>query len=213
MGGVISVLRIFSKRPPLEAMAPTKKAPAGKSPFLSGPKKTPEQLKAQKASLRNITSPFPKFVEIGRVALIKGGPDAGKIVAIVDIVDAKHYLADGPGSGVTRCVVAAANIHLTKFVIKFPRGGSTKVVRQSWTASGLQEKWEHSKLAKKLSDEKKREGMNDLDRFKVYKAKQARNRILKRQYFVLRKKARKSGVFAPKALRIAVKGKSTKKAK
>merc|ERR1712071_418603 len=164
--------RIFSKRPPLEAMAPTKKAPAGKSPFLSGPKKTPEQLKAQKASLRNITSPFPKFVEIGRVALIKGGPDAGKIVAIVDIVDAKHYLADG-----------------------------------------LQEKWEHSKLAKKLSDEKKREGMNDLDRFKVYKAKQARNRILKRQYFVLRKKARKSGVFAPKALRIAVKGKSTKKAK
>merc|ERR1712071_222599 len=66
MGGVISVLRIFSKRPPLEAMAPTKKAPAGKSPFLSGPKKTPEQLKAQKASLRNITSPFPKFVEIGR---------------------------------------------------------------------------------------------------------------------------------------------------
>ncbi|CAG0887072.1 unnamed protein product [Cyprideis torosa] len=58
-----------------------------------------------------------------------------------------------------------------------------------------------------------RKAMTDFDRFKLYKAKQARNRILKRQYFVMRKAARKAGKFQAKALKEAVKGKQKKKGK
>eukprot|EP01036_Dinobryon_divergens_P053180 gene53180-71096_t len=43
---------------------------------------------------------FTRFVEIGRVGLINYGPDCGKLCTIIDVVDAKRVLIDGP-QGVT----------------------------------------------------------------------------------------------------------------
>jgi hypothetical protein len=37
-----------------------------------------------------VTSSFPKFVQIGRVCLLKAGKQAGKIVSIVDVIDGKR---------------------------------------------------------------------------------------------------------------------------
>ncbi|CAG0887071.1 unnamed protein product [Cyprideis torosa] len=136
---------------PSESIYSAPKAAAAKQV----PKKSPEELKAQKEELRSITKAFPKFVEIGRIALLKKGPDAGKIVTVVDVIDARHYLVDGPGSGVTRRAVQCHDIHLTKFAFTIPRGGSTKCIRKKWEDTKLMEKWEHSKLYKKLNDEKK----------------------------------------------------------
>jgi large subunit ribosomal protein L14e len=34
--------------------------------------------------------PFKRFVEVGRVALVNFGPDAGRLCTIIDIVDAKR---------------------------------------------------------------------------------------------------------------------------
>ncbi len=48
--------------------------------------------------------PFKKFVEIGRVAYINAGPEAGKIAAIVNVIDQNRVLVDGPTSGVRRQV-------------------------------------------------------------------------------------------------------------
>ena len=48
--------------------------------------------------------PFKKFVEIGRVAVLGQGPDAGKIAAIVNVIDQNRVLVDGPTSGVLRQV-------------------------------------------------------------------------------------------------------------
>ena len=50
------------------------------------------------------TMPFKKFVEIGRVAYINAGPEAGKIAAIVNVIDQNRVLVDGPTSGVRRQV-------------------------------------------------------------------------------------------------------------
>jgi large subunit ribosomal protein L14e len=48
--------------------------------------------------------PFKKFVEIGRVAYVNSGPEAGKIAAIVNVIDQNRVLIDGPTSGVRRQV-------------------------------------------------------------------------------------------------------------
>ena len=49
--------------------------------------------------------PFKKFVEVGRVAVLRGeGPNQGKIAAIVNVIDQNRVLVDGPTSGVLRQV-------------------------------------------------------------------------------------------------------------
>ena len=49
--------------------------------------------------------PYKKFVEIGRVAVLNTGKDAGKIAAIVNVIDQNRVLIDGPTSGVPRQVI------------------------------------------------------------------------------------------------------------
>ena len=42
---------------------------------------------------------FNNFVEIGRVAYVSIGPFKHRLVAIVDVINQKSALIDGPGSG------------------------------------------------------------------------------------------------------------------
>ncbi|CAG0907676.1 unnamed protein product, partial [Darwinula stevensoni] len=69
---------------------------------------------------------------------------------------------------------------------------------RNWEAAKLTEIWEHSKLAKKLLDAKKREAMNDFDRFKLARAKQIRNRIVRQRFVPMLRKARREGTLKPK---------------
>ena len=43
-----------------------------------------------------------RFVEIGRVAYVNFGPEQGKLCVVVDVVDSKRALVDGPSTGVHR---------------------------------------------------------------------------------------------------------------
>nr|XP_014343033.1 PREDICTED: 60S ribosomal protein L14-like [Latimeria chalumnae] len=61
---------------------------------------------------------FKRYVEIGRVAYISFGPHAGKLVAIVDVIDQNRALVDGPCSGVRRQAMPFKCMQLTDFVIK-----------------------------------------------------------------------------------------------
>ena len=63
--------------------------------------------------------PFKKFVEIGRVAYVNAGPEAGKIVAIVNVIDQNRVLIDGPTSGVRR-QVGKMWVVLAVFRIRIP---------------------------------------------------------------------------------------------
>merc|ERR1719239_1830018 len=49
---------------------------------------------------------------------------------------------------------------------------------KAWEAAEVDKKWSETTWAKKLASREKRAGLTDFDRFKLMKAKQARNRII-----------------------------------
>merc|ERR1712212_908022 len=132
--------------------------------------------------------PFKKFVEIGRVAVLNGeGPNQGKIAAIVNVIDQNRVLVDGPTSGVLRQAYPIKQLQLTPIAVKFPFNASTKVVRAELVANKVDETWANSTWSKK------RAGLTDLDRFKLRKAKSARNKILAKALNSKKKTLRKAG--------------------
>merc|ERR1711957_540537 len=74
---------------------------------------------------------FDRFVEPGRLALITYGPCAGKMFTIVDIVDQKKVVVDGPKdiTGVERHMMPVRRPSLTDFKCKLARGGREKSLR------------------------------------------------------------------------------------
>merc|ERR1712000_743287 len=61
------------------------------------------------------TMVFKRFVEIGRVAVINYGPDAGKLCVIIDVLDQNRAFIDGPSSitGVQRQAIPFKRLALT----------------------------------------------------------------------------------------------------
>merc|ERR1719322_1457765 len=137
--------------------------------------------------------PFQRFVEIGRVAVIQDGDSAGKIAAIVDVIDQNRVLVDGPCSGVLRQQMKIKNLHLTPIKITFPFSARTKVVRKAWEEEKVADKWAASSWAKRMAMKAKRRGLNDFDRFKLMKAKSARNKISAKAVNIKKKKMSKAG--------------------
>ncbi|NXN18114.1 RL14 protein, partial [Indicator maculatus] len=136
---------------------------------------------------------FKRFVEIGRVAFISFGPHAGKLVAIVDVIDQNRALVDGPCSGVRRQAMPFKCMQLTDFVLKFPPSARQKCVRRAWEKENINEKWAATRWAKKIEAREKKAKMTDFDRYKVMKAKKMRNRIIKHEMKKLQKMASKKG--------------------
>ncbi|EFN65932.1 60S ribosomal protein L14, partial [Camponotus floridanus] len=98
---------------------------------------------------------FQRFVQSGRVAYVGDGPHQGKLVTIVDIIDQNRVLVDGPSTGVPRCEMRLNELHLTKFRIRFPFSGSTRVVRKAWDAADINELWKQTMWARKVEAKKK----------------------------------------------------------
>ena len=141
-----------------------------------------------------------RFVEIGRVAYIAYGPDQGKLCAIVDVIDQNRALIDGPCTGVSRKQINFKSIHLTGIKLTMPRSLRNGLLRKKWVAEKVQEQWEKTTWAQKIADRAKRSQLTDFDRFKLMKAKQARNRLINVEFGKLRKQARKAPV-KPKRVR------------
>merc|ERR1712179_294081 len=137
--------------------------------------------------------PFQRFIEVGRVAVLADGADKGKIAAIVDVIDQNRVLLDGPCTGVTRQAYRIKNLHLTPLVTKFPFSARTKVVRAAWETDGISKKLEESSWAKRMAMKEKRKALTDFDRFKLMKAKAARNKILAKAVNIKKKKMSKAG--------------------
>ncbi|ESO06845.1 hypothetical protein HELRODRAFT_77115, partial [Helobdella robusta] len=135
---------------------------------------------------------FKRFVEIGRVAYIAFGPDEGKLVTIVDVIDQNRALVDGPCTSVVRQAMNFNKLELTKFVIKFPHSARTGVVKKAWEKADINKLWSETSWAKKIEAQNKRKVMTDFDRFKLFKAKQARNRLVRIEFGRLRKLAKKA---------------------
>ncbi|NUN34828.1 hypothetical protein GJQ63_26475, partial [Escherichia coli] len=122
---------------------------------------------------------FKRYVQIGRVAYLSFGPHAGKLVAIVDVIDQNRALVDGPCSGVKRQAVPFKCMQLTDFVLKFPHSARQKCVRRAWEKENVNEKRGQTRWAKKIDAREKKAKMTDFDRYRVMKAKRMRNKIIK----------------------------------
>ncbi|XP_014770560.1 60S ribosomal protein L14 isoform X2 [Octopus bimaculoides] len=129
-----------------------------------------------------------KFVEVGRVAYIVKGVDSGKLCVIIDVIDQNRALIDGPCSGVLRKAINFNSVHLTRFVIKIRHSARTIEVKRAWDAADITGKWSLTKWAQKIMAREKRAKMTDFDRFKLMRAKQARNRIVSQEFKKLKKK-------------------------
>merc|ERR1712113_1373729 len=85
------------------------------------------------------------------------------------------------------------NLHLTPLKITFPFSARTKVVRKAWEDEKVSEKWAESGWAKRMQMKARRQGLNDFDRFKLMKAKSARNKILAKAVAIKKNKMSKAG--------------------
>ncbi|BFZ64146.1 hypothetical protein YB2330_005285 [Saitoella coloradoensis] len=117
-------------------------------------------------------SNFKRQVEVGRVVLLTSGPSVGSLATIVEIIDHRRALIDGPSTGVARQAASYAQFQLTPFVIaKLPRAAGSGVVAKKWEAAGVSAKWEASSWAKKLEQRKRRAALTDFERFQVMRLK------------------------------------------
>ncbi|QHS73636.1 60S ribosomal protein eL14 [Saccharomyces paradoxus] len=108
-----------------------------------------------------------RLVEVGRVVLIKKGQSAGKLAAIVEIIDQKKVLIDGPKAGVPRQAINLGQVVLTPLTFALPRGARTATVSKKWAAAGVCEKWAASSWAKKIAQRERRTALTDFERFQV----------------------------------------------
>jgi len=124
---------------------------------------------------------FTRFVEVGRVVLVNYGPDAGKLATVVDIVDGKRVLIDGPQeiTGVHRQVISTKRVHLTSIVASgLKRGATQKSLKAAWKDQSVLAKWGETAWAKKVDARKKRAALSDFDRFKLMVAKKQRSKLI-----------------------------------
>lgn len=125
---------------------------------------------------------FERFVEPGRLALIAYGPCTGKMATIVDIVDQKRVVVDGPESltGVRRHMMPIKRLSLTDIKCTIPRGAREKTLKKALTKDGVMAKWAAGAWAKKLKAKVTRASMSDFDRFKLMVAKKKRSQAVKK---------------------------------
>ena len=114
---------------------------------------------------------FTRFVEVGRIAFINYGVDFGKLCTIVDIVDGKRVLIDGPVTGVKRQQISVDRLYLTDFVTPLERGAKTPAVEEAFKAGEVENKWNETAWAKKLAARAKKAASCDFCRFKARFAK------------------------------------------
>ena len=123
---------------------------------------------------------FTRFVEVGRVAAINYGPDAGKLCTIIEILDGKRVLVDGPTkvTGIGRQVITLKRLSLTDIVVPIFRNATQKSLEQAWEQSDALNKWDNTPHGKKLAMKRTRASLTDFDRFKVMVAKKQKASIV-----------------------------------
>ena len=115
-----------------------------------------------------------RLVEVGRVVLINKGQDAAKLAAIVEIIDHKRALVDGPE--VARQGITLAHATLTPIVIsKLPRGSTHGTVAKKWAAANVNGTWAQSSWAKGIARRERRRQLTDFERFQVAALKKQRS--------------------------------------
>ncbi|KAK0426291.1 hypothetical protein QR680_009625 [Steinernema hermaphroditum] len=130
---------------------------------------------------------YQRFVEIGRVVYVAKGNDSGKLAVIVDVVDGRRALIDGPSSDVRRSVRNFNDLYLTKFKVNIQHGMRSVNVKKAFDDAEIAAKFTESAWAKKIASKALKAQMTDFDRYKLMRAKQARNRLIRVEMGKIRK--------------------------
>ncbi|EGN92561.1 hypothetical protein SERLA73DRAFT_190908 [Serpula lacrymans var. lacrymans S7.3] len=126
-------------------------------------------------------SNFKRFVEVGRVVLLKSGPYAGKVAVIAEIIDHNRAIIDGPTTGVPRQAFPYRHLTLTPLALKgLPRGAGSGVVKKQLEKEATITKWENSSWAKKRAAMETRRSLNDFQRFTVMLLKKQRRDVVRK---------------------------------
>jgi len=126
-------------------------------------------------------SNFKRFVEVGRVVLLKSGPSAGSIAVIAEIIDHNRAIIDGPTTNVPRQSYQFKHLTLTPLCLtKLPRGAGSGIVKKQLDKEALVEKWKKSGWATKRAAAEQRRNLNDFGRFNVMLAKKQRRDIARK---------------------------------
>jgi len=152
---------------------------------------------------------FTRFVEIGRVACINYGPDAGKLCVIVNVLDTNRALVDGPKSvtGVSRQLLSFKRMTLTDFVLPIQHGAREKTIAAALKAADVVNKFAATKLGHELQVKKARASTTDFERFKLMVARKTKSRAIRSKLVALKKAAAPAAAKAP-----ATKAAASKKA-
>ncbi|CCH62688.1 hypothetical protein TBLA_0I00230 [Henningerozyma blattae CBS 6284] len=121
-----------------------------------------------------------RLVEVGRVVLINNGEYSGKLAAIVEIINQKKVLIDGPSTGVPRQAINLGDVVLTQLTFSLPRGARTTVVSKEWTAAKVSEKWANTNWAKKIAQRETRASLSDFQRFQVMVLRKQKRFVVKK---------------------------------
>lgn len=115
-----------------------------------------------------------RLVQLGRVVLVNN-----KLATIVEIIDQKRVLIDGPN--VARQSISLGKVVLTPLVLdNLPRGAKTGIVTKKWAAGEIDSKWSKTSWAKKIAQRERRSQLSDFERFQVLVLKKQRNFAVKK---------------------------------
>ncbi|KAI9817493.1 MAG: hypothetical protein M1827_001103 [Pycnora praestabilis] len=136
-----------------------------------------------------------RVVEVGRVVLFTGGPFKDRLATIVEIIDHKRALVDGPCSKteaiVPRHATPLSNVILTPITIsQLPRAAGNGAVKAAWEKAEVEKKWEESTWAKKREQMQKRRQLSDFERFKVMKLNKQRRFEVRKEFAKVRASAK-----------------------
>ncbi|KAK5129026.1 hypothetical protein LTR85_000359 [Meristemomyces frigidus] len=132
-----------------------------------------------------VTASNWRLVEVGRVAIFAKGPNFGKLVTIVQIIDHKRVLVEGPSSDSAKVVprhsAPLSHLSLTNIVVpKLPFGIGHTGLKKAWEKHEVDSKWDNSPAAKSTAKMVRRKQLSDFERFKVMVLrKQARFEVRK----------------------------------
>ncbi|OMJ91371.1 hypothetical protein SteCoe_6050 [Stentor coeruleus] len=122
-----------------------------------------------------------RFVEIGRVAYVNFGPEKGKLCVIVDVVDNKRALVDGPSTGVARQQMPFSRISLTEIVLPVKRNQKSSNVAKIFDSHEVVKKWNASTAGKHIEHSLRRANLTDFERFKLMVAQKKKSLALKKE--------------------------------
>jgi large subunit ribosomal protein L14e len=105
--------------------------------------------------------------------LINFGENVGKLAVIVNVIDSKRVLIDGPSTinGVPRQVMPLKRLSITNIKCKISPGARISTLVKAYAEAGVAKKWTEGSWAKGIAKRAAKAKLTDFDRFKVMVAR------------------------------------------